>query len=37
MPFYRVNPFGQGSPFGIIGEPYTYNIYRQRVIKNIKK
>ena len=27
MPFYRVNPFGQGSPFGIIGEPYTYNIY----------
>lgn len=25
MPFYRVNPFGQGSPFGIIGEPYTYN------------
>ncbi len=27
MSFYRVNPFGQGSPFGIIGEPYTYNIY----------
>ena len=27
MPFYRVNPFGQGSPFVIIGEPYTYNIY----------
>ncbi len=27
MPFYRVNPFGQGSPFWIIGEPYTYNIY----------